>query len=64
MTTTELNRHIATPPSTGSGFVYGTMFLDCSEEMANTVREKLCELFGQVELNSVGEGAFTFAVSA
>jgi hypothetical protein len=40
------------------------MFLDCPEEMANTVREKLCELFGRVELNSVGEGAFTFAVSA
>jgi hypothetical protein len=47
-----------------SGVFYGTLFLDCPEEIANTIRDNLSSLFGHVELARVSGEAFTFAVSA
>jgi hypothetical protein len=47
-----------------SGVFYGTLFLDCPEEIANTIRDNLSRLFGHVELARVSGEAFTFAVSA
>jgi len=51
-------------PKLTPGFFYGTLFLDCPEEIANTVRENLSGLFGRVEFERVSGEAFTFAVSA
>lgn len=47
-----------------SGFYYGTLFMDCPEEIAITIRENLSNLFGHVELAHIEGDAFTFAVSA
>lgn len=51
-------------PTLDSGVFYGTLFLDCSEELAKNLHEKLNGLFGRVELSRSSDSAFTFAVSA
>ena len=47
-----------------SGIFYGTLFLDCPEEIAHGLRDTLSSLFAHVEMARVSGAAFTFAVSA
>ncbi len=51
-------------PNLESGMFYGTLFLDCPEEIAHGLRDTLSSLFGHVEMARVSGAAFTFAVTA
>lgn|GEM_PF-4319927 len=64
MASSKMNPEIKDQSDIQSGVFYGTLFLDCPEEIANTVRDNLSTLFGHVELARVSGEAFTFAVSA
>jgi hypothetical protein len=64
MKSTDAVKHLSEMPFTTPGFFYGTLFLDCPEDIAHTVRENLAALFGQVEFERISSQAFTFAVSA